>query len=190
MGTIKLENLTIKFDETLIDNISYEFKNKNYLIGGKNGSGKTTLMRAITDNISYGGKIYKHKTTISYFPQEILLFQYIKVIEFLNCINKSINNDLIEILEIDYMNEYIKNLSTGQVNKILLYITFSQKADFYIIDEIISAIDNNVKSGIVKYLSELNYGNFILITHDKSLSDAVIENMDVKCIEIKNKKIF
>lgn len=40
------------------------------------------------------------------------------------------------------MNEYIKNLSTGQVNKILLYITFSQKADFYIIDEIINAIDN------------------------------------------------
>lgn len=188
MGTIKLENLTIKFNEVLLDNVSYEFKNKNYLIQGKNGCGKTTLVKAMTKNIDiYSGKIHRFETTISYFPQEVLLFHYLKVKEFFSCINKAIDSSLLDLLEIDYLDEYIKNLSTGQVNKILIYLTFSQEADFYIIDEIINAIDNNVKTKIVKYLAELTSGNFILITHDKSLSDLIKENIKIENIEISNK---
>ncbi|MEG0576942.1 MAG: ATP-binding cassette domain-containing protein [Bacilli bacterium] len=191
MNLIEINNLTIKFRTSLLEDISFTFHNANYLIKGNNGCGKTTLIRAITKCADINsGTINRFKTTISYFYQEVLLFHYLTVNEYIMCMANEFNDELLLLLEIDFLDVYIKKLSTGQVNKVLLYLTFAQKADFYIIDEIINAIDNGVKLKVVKYLGGLQSGNFILVTHDKSLCDIIENSTKVVILKIENKKIL
>ncbi|MGL4973106.1 MAG: ATP-binding cassette domain-containing protein [Culicoidibacterales bacterium] len=191
MGTIKLENVTIGFEEVILEKLTYEFEKKNYCLRGRNGSGKTSLIKAITDNLTIKeGKITKKGVIISYFPQEVLLFQYLSVREFLASIRIKSNDHLLAILEIDYLNQQIKNLSTGQVNKILLYLTFALCADVYIIDEIINAIDQQVKENLIDYLSTSCLGTIILITHDTNLIELLMQKIPLTQIEINNRTLI
>ncbi len=189
MSKIILENLTIKFDETILDNVSYTFNKSNYIIQGKNGSGKTSLIRAITDFCPiHKGKIRK-TCTISYFPSDVLHFNYLTVKEYINLITNKLNHNLVNMLEINYMDTYIHKLSMGQVNKLLLYITLMNNADYYIIDELINAVDLEVKNKVIEYLLNMDKGNFILISHDEVMLKLLKQSNDVTVINIDSKKI-
>ncbi len=190
MSKIILENLTIKFDETILDNVSYTFNKSNYIIQGKNGSGKTSLIRAITNFCPiHKGKIRK-TCTISYFPSDVLLFNHLTVKEYIKLITNKLNHNLVNMLEINYMDTYIHKLSMGQVNKLLLYITLMNNADYYIIDELINAVDLEVKNKVIEYLLNMDKGNFILITHDEVILKLLKQSNNVTVINIDSKKIL
>lgn len=190
MNKIILENLTIKFKEIVLDSISYTFEDTNYIIQGKNGSGKTSLIRAITNFCPIHKGDIKKDCTVSYFPSDVLLFNYLSAREFIKLVNKSINEDILMLLEVNYLDTYIHKMSMGQVNKLLLYLTLSSEADYYIIDELINAVDIEVKNRVLKYLLDLKDSYFILISHDENLLQSLKQSDNVTMINIESKKIY
>ncbi len=190
MNKIILENLTVKFEEIVLDTISYTFEDTNYIIQGKNGSGKTSLIRAITNFCPIHKGNIKKDCTVSYFPSDVLLFNYLSAKEFIKLVNKNINEDILTLLEINYLDTYIHKMSMGQVNKLLLYLTLSSEADYYIIDELINAVDIEVKNRVVKYLLNLKDSYFILISHDENLLQSLKQSDNVTMINIESKKLY
>jgi len=56
---IKIKNLTVKFEKTILENINIEFNSGVYCIYAPSGRGKTTLLNAIAGLIKYKGEISK-----------------------------------------------------------------------------------------------------------------------------------
>ena len=70
---IKIENLTLYFDENLIfDDVNIEIpENKISMIVGPNGTGKTTLLKIMAGEIKVPCKMQNTFKKVFYLPQKI-----------------------------------------------------------------------------------------------------------------------
>lgn len=166
---IKLENVTIKFDKTIIlDDISIEIPEKKIVyVVGKNGSGKSTLAHTISGlNKKYKGKIsidenlLTRKISIKDLRKKLgLVFQnpdnqivfntvYEDIrftLENMNIsgdeIDKTIDDCLktVDMEAYKYANTY--SLSGGQKQRIAIASILAMKPSYIIFDEATSMLD-------------------------------------------------
>ena len=187
---IQLKNVSKKFGaKNVISNFSKKFQKKKYAIIGDNGSGKSTLLKLISNLITpSGGKIiYTHddaeidkevfiKKIIFTAPYQNLI-EELTVKEFLSFHHRfrdSINNPFNILSEFgleNFENTQIKNLSSGSEQKLKLLISFNTKADFILLDEPTTNLDNkgiNIYAKIIKRVSK-NKGIIIATNIEKDL---------------------
>ena len=187
---IQLKNISKKFGaKNVISNFSKKFQKKKYAIIGDNGSGKSTLLKLISNLITpSGGKIiYTHddveidkelfiKKIIFTAPYQNLI-EELTVKEFLSFHHRfrdSINNPFNILSEFgleNFENTQIKNLSSGSEQKLKLLISFNTKADFILLDEPTTNLDNkgiNIYTKIIKRVSK-NKGIIIATNIEKDL---------------------
>ena len=187
---IQLKNVSKKFGaKNVISNFSKKFQKKKYAIIGDNGSGKSTLLKLISNLITpSGGKIiYTHddaeidkevfiKKIIFTAPYQNLI-EELTVKEFLSFHHRfrdSINNPFNILSEFgleNFENTQIKNLSSGSEQKLKLLISFNTKADFILLDEPTTNLDNkgiNIYTKIIKRVSK-NKGIIIATNIEKDL---------------------
>ena len=187
---IQLKNVSKKFGaKNVISNFSKKFQKKKYAIIGDNGSGKSTLLKLISNLITpSGGKIiYTHddaeidkevfiKKIIFTAPYQNLI-EELTVKEFLSFHHRfrdSINNPFNILPEFgleNFENTQIKNLSSGSEQKLKLLISFNTKADFILLDEPTTNLDNkgiNIYTKIIKRVSK-NKGIIIATNIEKDL---------------------
>ena len=187
---IQLKNVSKKFGaKNVINNFSKTFQKKKYAIIGDNGSGKSTLIKLISNLITpSGGKIiYTHddveidkelfiKKIIFTAPYQNLI-EELTVKEFLSFHHRfrdSINNPFNILSEFgleNFENTQIKNLSSGSEQKLKLLISFNTKADFILLDEPTTNLDNkgiNIYTKIIKRVSK-NKGIIIATNIEKDL---------------------
>ena len=168
-------------------------KGKKVAVVGPNGGGKSTLFNALAGLIplTEGSLTIKGKSpedakgTVSYVPQKDLMnwnfpLSVKQVVEMgltnRNTISifsrKKINNKIEKALEnvglLEKINENIKSLSGGQLQRVLIARALAQDADILLLDEAFSAVDVGAQEDIMQLINNINLdGKTILIaTHD------------------------
>ena len=93
--------------------------------------------------------------------------------------NQTIKDSLSKVGLLDRIDENVKNLSGGQLQRILLARTLTQGADILLLDEAFSAVDIGAEIDLMKIINDIKEdGKTILIaTHD-------INNIEEKFDEV------
>ncbi|UTO55217.1 metal ABC transporter ATP-binding protein [Neoehrlichia mikurensis] len=197
----------------VIDNISFNIKYGEIVtILGPNGGGKTSLVRILTGIYkNYHGLIqYAKKTVIGYLPQNFSINYLIPItVEYflLNSYSKG-----IQVQNLDYILKHISiskilkqqlsEISSGELQLVLLARCLMMKPNLIILDEPVSCMDVNAKNIFYKLIYNLanTYNLSIIMTsHDvnsiMSYSSRIIYiNRKVYCdehlSEINNKNFL
>ena len=156
------------------------YKNKINVITGPSGCGKSTLLRAIST-----GKVVNYNYDIEYVPP------YSPVFEGTVQQNVDPNGRLDSITVLDALEnacfrlshktkkasahtlqmkieEMGKNLSTGQIQRLIISRTLANGADVMLFDETLNGIDHAVAANIVANLKQVN-SIIVIVSHDQKL---------------------
>ena len=191
---IKLENITFKYDKTIIDNINLNIsKSKVTFIIGANGSGKSTLANIISgllyptsgklsiDNLSIDkktdNKLIRNKVGMVFQnPSNQIIFSKVyDDIKFTlenmkvekSLIPKIIKDSLKKVNMENFADANPYELSGGEQQRIAVASQLSLKPDYLIFDEATSMIDINGKQNIYKLITTLkNKMGIIFITNN------------------------
>ncbi len=195
---IKLSNISFKYnlsENYIFQKFSIKFsKNKITGITGKSGVGKTTLINIICGLLRIdSGKFFFDKSQINddqklnFLRRNISLFSQDSFI-FNGTIKENIlfgeNFDLerlkktckaMNIFEFTsyknldkHIDSYKNNLSSGQIQRILLARTLYKKSLLYVFDEPTTNLDRYNRDNFINYLKN-NENTYLIITHDISL---------------------
>ena len=179
---------------TVLNGKNFEFKVGNkYAIVGESGSGKTTVLKLIMGLLpDYEGNIYYDSieqksldlksfyNKVAYVDQQVYLFQdtlrfnitlgenysdeeIMEVVKM--CKLESLLNSLPNGLD-SIIKENGKNLSGGQRQRISLARGFIRNANYIIMDEGTSALDEENAVDIETSLMEQEKAGVIIITHN------------------------
>lgn len=206
---IRLQNIHVEFDdETIIDNLSLNIKDKEFVtLLGPSGCGKTTTLRIIAgfvtpdrgDIIFDGVKINNlppHKRQVNTVFQKYALFTHLNVydnIAFGLRINKTpkdeIDKKVHEILEIVNLKGYhrrsIDSLSGGQQQRVAIARALVNNPRVLLLDEPLGALDLKLRKDMqieLKRIQKQMGITFIYVTHDQeealTMSDTVVVMKD------------
>jgi len=190
----QFHNVSVRFnDSTVIDNISFNvFKGEKCLIYGKSGIGKTTFFRLLLgfEEIQEGYILYKGEPVndrsiwtirkqVAYVSQDLdvgggpvhlmikTLFSYGHTRSFSDHTTKLM--ELLEFLNLDekiLMEEYEK-LSGGEKQRIMLTIALLLRRDIFLLDEVTSSLDRELKNKVIRYFVENPAWTVLSISHDR-----------------------
>jgi len=194
MNLIELQNISLNINNTeILTNISLKInRNEITTLIGINGSGKTSLARIIIGSLaSTNGKIISAKNLkIGHMPQKINISKTIPLDVFsfikLTNQNKLSNNffswcDRLKISNI--LNHQIRDISGGQLQKVLFLQAIANQRDILILDEPTQYMDLSAVNEFYKIIDEyrkINNCGVLLISHDLHL---VMQKTDmVYCI--------
>ena len=178
---IEIKGLTKVYNKQTVLSIEELGINKGELIGliGNNGAGKTTLLRLLVDLIkadsgficSRGKKVNKTEDWKFYTSAYIdtgFLIEFFTPEEYFNFIASNYKIDNVEVKNTlnqfaDFMNgeilgkrKYIRDLSTGNKQKIGIIGAIISKPEVLFLDEPFNFLDPSSQYFISNYLSELN----------------------------------
>ena len=177
MNKICFENVSFgyKRDKKILSNISFEiecFKDSGYVVAlmGGSGSGKSTILKLILGTEkNYAGKIIlPQNKTISYVPQEPILFEQLSLIDntkyfqsikaYKDKFNLEIYDEVLDILQIKDIlksQKSISEISGGQKQRISLLRALSIEPDILILDEPLTGLDEEIKEDFLHTLGLL-----------------------------------
>lgn len=183
-------------------------RSKTSALIGESGSGKSTLAKILTllinptkgDVFLDGEKVTtlkgkklrnfrKRVQMIPQHPEEALdpRWKILKSIVEPAKIQKILNRDeyefAVELLEIvglkeEHLDRYPRELSGGELQRIVIARALSLKPDFLICDEPTSMLDVSIQASIIRLLLELQRERklgYLFITHDIELAKAISE---------------
>ncbi|MBS3162510.1 ATP-binding cassette domain-containing protein [Candidatus Woesearchaeota archaeon] len=154
-------------------------------ITGPNGLGKTTFLKMIAGMIKPDKGTVEKKIKIAYKPQD-LTSDAGTVIEWLNKFKKNnesgwFKQNIMEKLNLkNILNNYISELSGGELQKVYIAITLSQDADVYAFDEpsaFIDVEDRLTVAEVIKDFMLVNDKCAIVVDHDVQFLDYVGDAM-------------
>lgn len=169
---LKVKNLSISFEDSLLENINFEIKsNDKVVLIGPNGTGKTTLLREIykdnKDSIEFHedievaylsqlqGEMLNESNTIA---EELFDAGFNSYEEISKCILSYGFNE-------EFMHQKIESLSGGEKNIIQLAKISVSNANMLLLDEPSSHLDTYSQIGLEKAIENYN-GAILMISHD------------------------
>lgn len=185
-------------DKPVFANFTYEFSlNRKYKVVGASGKGKSTLVNLLTGLVQPEKrqifvdhkditdlKIDDYRQRLSYASQDARLVNesIFKNIEIgapgadrdrvLQAAKLACADGFIEKLSESYdtrLIEHGKNLSGGQIQRIIIARALVREADIYIFDEVTSALDKETEEKVLeKLFNHLSTKCIIFITHKES----------------------
>ncbi|XBC44946.1 MAG: ATP-binding cassette domain-containing protein [Buchnera aphidicola (Schlechtendalia chinensis)] len=179
---LKLKNIHFYKNKTiLINNFSDVIKKgEKIALIGSNGSGKSTLLKLIVRTLQPKiGNIYSNPNTkISYFDQKRVLINLEKtVLDNLSYESEEVVVNDKKYYKFKYLEKFLfskdrlrlkaKELSGGEINKLLLAKVFLKKSNILILDEPTNDLDleslKNLEISLKKY-----QGVILIVSHDKT----------------------
>ena len=171
-----------KKERKVLDDISFKFPNKGLIgICGISGSGKTTILNIINciikptkgtylvnnkDVYSYEKEEFEalKNNYFSYVYQENNLINDISVFENLELVCISHNNKRIDkidyylkLLKIEYIkDELAKNLSGGEIKRVMLARSLLSGAKVLLLDEVTSGLDYENSINVMEALKDIS----------------------------------
>jgi ABC-type Mn2+/Zn2+ transport system ATPase subunit len=193
---LQIDNLSKTYESSgytnlVLDKIKFEInRNEISFLVGSNGCGKTTLLKILANHeipdddfylyINGEKRIKINGKDIVYLPQNIdfALADTLKISEYLSLFDQEKISELLKIINLDWLNFYINNisqskliqeLSIGQKQILLGIALLSKNCDIYLFDEVFSAMDDeNRKIYIQLLIKQVKNNNCcaIIVTHD------------------------
>ncbi|MBN0919343.1 ATP-binding cassette domain-containing protein [[Mycoplasma] gypis] len=178
---IKLQNINLKYDDSkqIFKDFNLEINAKDMiLVRGESGKGKSTLLDIIMNiNQEYEGQAsinnIEYNSSLSLENQ----IEFVSKNTTINKLNDDIDKAIVEddILDIEKLNlikeEFLidfdlkqDNISEGQMQRLKLANAFYKNKDIYILDEVISNIDQKHREQILKNILKQNK-TLIMVSH-------------------------
>lgn len=200
-----------------IDNVSFDVKEKDFInIIGKSGSGKSTLLTLLSaiieptsgdilvegknlSNMDDEEKSGYRNEFIGYVPQSLGTLPTLNVLDNvrLSYFFKNREGDGVErarmLLDmcgiLDLENDFCKNLSGGELKRVLIARALMNEPKILIADEPTSDLDSKTTIEIMNMLKEINEKGttIIIVTHDNDLlkyGSRLLEMTDGKLNEV------
>ncbi|WP_432404071.1 metal ABC transporter ATP-binding protein [Wukongibacter sp. M2B1] len=189
MYDIEIKDLSVYYGSVCaLQNINLKVKSKEFLgIIGPNGGGKTTLLKVLLRLLkpTTGSISIKGSQPIGYVPQfaffdrsfpisvlDVILMgrlpKKIKLFQRYSAKEKKHAEEIMEELGIlELKNRQIKQLSGGQLQKVLIARALITDPKILMLDEPTASLDSKAKKEIYEMLDKLNREKTILIvTHE------------------------
>jgi ABC-type multidrug transport system ATPase subunit len=208
---IEVEGVSKDFGKIkALKDVSFYLKNGEIIcILGENGSGKSTLIKIIAGIIKptdgklkiFGKDPFKERSIyskIGFLFHEPLFYEELTIFENLYFISKMLNveNFFEKIKKIsslflieDKLNEKVKNLSRGEIQKAGFLRALLNDPEILILDEPFTAVDEKGKEIIIKVFNDFKKEkkSIIFSTHDKEIAKNISDNV---LLLSKGKKIY
>jgi len=213
-NVIELSHVSVFYNDVCaLSDINLTVKNKDFLgIIGPNGSGKSTLLKVILGLIKpatgtvrvLGLPPYKAKGRLGYVSQYTNFDRYfptnVRDVVLMGRLHNKVSlyhrysdkdfkivEKLMEDLEIyDIQNRQIGQLSTGQLQRVLIARALAIEPEILLLDEPTSSLDSHSKTQICSILKELNKTiTILMVTHDMGVISSY-----VKSIACLNQKLY
>lgn len=194
MAFIEFKNIDISFDDKLVIqnfNLSIE-KGDKILITGRSGCGKSSILKLLLgfvkpikgqiffkEEVINSSNVWELRKETSYVSQDMdigggSIKDYLKSIFDLKA-NKDLNvseNKLIDTLNYFNLNKAILNknieeLSGGEKQRLIIVISILLDRRIVLLDEITSALDEDIKKVVIDYFLNKEDKTSIIIAHDK-----------------------
>lgn len=203
---IKYENIGISFENKKVlsgFNLSVKKKQK-VLMRGKSGTGKTTLLKMLLGftkpaegTLYFQSRAIDSKTCwearkkIAYVVQDTDLGEG-KVKNLLNDIfSYKVNKEKLDPdkllvfmrdleLEDDILDKNFQELSGGEKQRIGILISLLLNRDIYLLDEVTSALDINLKKKVADYFLSREDWTLLVVSHDREWECDWIEIIDLE----------
>lgn len=193
---IELKNVTKKYNDIVLNNISFKFNVGNiYVIKGISGSGKTTLLNLIANlDTDYQGDIYVNNknikeyskkerslyfNNIGFMMQKSTLYHNLSIMDNLLLINK--DKDLIKkyskLFDVnDILYKYPSEISGGERQRVSFIRLLLNDNKIIILDEATSNLDKNNSLKFVSYLQKIDKTDkIIIISTHKDIFDNIAD---------------
>jgi putative ABC transport system ATP-binding protein len=216
MSLLDFQNVSFENDgKTIIKNISISIESRDFIsIVGPSGSGKSTFLKLCSHLIrpTGGNIIYNGKNVSEYNPTELrksivycfqtphlfgdnVMENIIFPFTIRNAkLDRKRVNELFSMfnLNIDFLNENVKNLSGGETQRIALIRSLLFRPDILLLDEITSALDTDNTEIVENIIKSLNIEGITIlwITHNLEQSRKYankllsIEAGEIKALEV------
>ena len=184
---IKINDLNIQYgNKKVLQNFNLLLAEREIVtIVGPNGSGKTTLFKAIigTAPIKTGTVELKPNLKIGYVPQQLNIDRSLPltVDRFLRLTQNKFKNTLKIVNVEDILNLQISNLSSGQMQRVLLASAILNRPDVLLLDEATRGLDQPGTAAfyhLVETIRKETGCAILMISHDlhvvMAASDRVI----------------
>lgn len=200
---IKVDNITVKFDNKIVfDSYSNTFED-NKIIGilGSSGCGKSTLLRTIAGLItpSKGQIIFNNSKIKKPNPEIFMMHQTYSNFPWKNCLKNVLfpiqiqekitskhEEEAKKILEKvgleDYIYKYPHELSGGMKQRLALARILMSKPKVVLMDEPLSALDPKTRNDMQNLVLQMHYetkNTIIMVTRDpdeaKKMCDIIIK---------------
>lgn len=192
---IEIRDVSLKFDnKVLLDHFNLTIsKGDKILISGKSGAGKSSLIKMLLGFRNYdsgeiqfidktlkSGDFSELRHIYAYVNQDVTIRKG-NIKEFLHILESYKNNafefegddgldsNLMELFEFDVslVNKSIEELSGGERQRLGLIIAIMLKRPVYLLDEVTSALDKNLKQVVANYFANCKE-TVISISHDEA----------------------
>ena len=169
---LKVENLAIAFDETLLENVNFEIKSTDKVaIIGTNGVGKTTLLKEIFKNNNNAIKVDEN-IEMSYLSQmqgDVINESNTILQEFYD-VGFETYGEIRRYLgkygfDADILTQKIDSLSGGEKNILQLAKVSASRANLLLMDEPTSHLDIYSQIALEKAIADYK-GAILMISHD------------------------
>ncbi|SMM98714.1 Zinc ABC transporter, ATP-binding protein ZnuC [uncultured Candidatus Thioglobus sp.] len=193
MPLISVNNISLTHHgKSVLDKVSFELEQGEFLtIIGPNGAGKSSLIKILLGLIKAdSGKVTRAEhVRLGYTPQTFSPnpFIPISVVDFLN-LNQKVKSDFLqETAEITgvkkLLNSALKNLSGGELQRVLLTRALLNKPNLLILDEPTQNLDIDGQMQLYKLIQDIHQQQncaVLMISHD--LHRVMKESTKVLCL--------
>ena len=168
------------------------FDEKNYQIIGKNGAGKTTLMNFISSNFdgtNFESKVDRLNISVNQISSTPTLIYDLTLEENLNYFtsDSSIStedklNVVFKYIPRDYLDEKVKNFSSGMIRRVELSIIEIKNPSVFCIDEPLNFLDSegvSLLTNLIKKRSLSSKCNILSSQEFVKLDDVDFEVIDL-----------
>ena len=200
---LEIKNLTVEYDEIILDNINLKLDKKIYGLKGDSGSGKTTFIKALLGIIEYKGELFldgeklkNRKNFQVVFQNPFNSFDSTRKIRF--SINEILSLNGVEInleelankvgVDTSLFGKYPKELSGGELQRLSIARAISTNPKVLIFDEPTSALDVENQKNILDLIKTFKDKIIIFISHD--LKEINYISDEVLILDKESKKII
>ena len=190
---INVNNISLSHEgKNILDNVSFKLHPGEFItLIGPNGAGKSSLIKVLLGIIKQdsGEVIRNDHIKLGYTPQSFSVNPYIpiSVIDFLT-LNQRLDNKFTEEtykltgIE-DLINLPLKNLSGGELQKVLLTRALLNKPNVLILDEPAQNLDVDAQIQLYKLIQDIHQKQncaVLMVSHD--LHRVMKESTQVLCL--------
>ena len=190
---INVNNISLSHEgKNILDNVSFKLHPGEFItLIGPNGAGKSSLIKVLLGIIKQdsGEVIRNDHIKLGYTPQSFSANPYIpiSVIDFLT-LNQQLDNKFTEeIYKLtgieDLINLPLKNLSGGELQKVLLTRALLNKPNVLILDEPAQNLDVDAQIQLYKLIQDIHQKQncaVLMVSHD--LHRVMKESTQVLCL--------
>jgi len=190
---ITLNNISLSNNgKNILDDVSFKLHQGEFItLIGPNGAGKSSLIKILLGVIKQdsGKIIYKGKIKFGYTPQTFTANPYIpiSVKDFLTLNQKLDATFMQQTFELTGINEFLKsplkNLSGGELQKVLLTRALLNKPNVLILDEPAQNLDVDGQMQLYKLIQDIHQQQncaVLMVSHD--LHRVMKESSQVICL--------